>query len=111
MLENNISIILSQSPTFLAICMMMMNIGSKFISSNLTPFQSKLFNTSLMKFICLFCMIFYTTKNLFSALIITTCFSIFLNILINENSKYNLIFPLQSLFNFKIKIPININLN
>lgn len=91
---------LNQNPIFLGICMVTMNIGSKFISSDLSDYQTRMCNTKIMKFFILFCMLFLTTRDVKISCIIAVGYFVVLSGILNENSKINIITPIQRLFNF-----------
>lgn len=94
---------LNQNPVFLGICMIIMNIGSKFISADLSEYQTRICNTKIMKFFILFCMLFLTTRDVKTSFFIAIGFFVLLSGILNENSQINIIIPIQRMFEFIIR--------
>ena len=82
---------LNNSKFFAGILMILMNIGSKYISLELSETQDEFFSNIIIRRIMIFIVIFIATKDIIISLIITTCFVIMVSGLFNENSKFCLI--------------------
>ena len=82
---------LNNSKFFAGILMILMNIGSKYISLELSETQDEFFSNIIIRRIMIFVVIFIATKDIIISLIITTCFVIMVSGLFNENSKFCLI--------------------
>ena len=68
-----------------------MNLGSKYISLELSETQDEFFSNIVIRRIMIFVVIFIATKDIITSLIITACFVILVSGLFNENSKFCLI--------------------
>ena len=73
------------------ITLILVQIGGRFLKFDLTEMQKKLINHPLIQATILLAMIFFTTKNLGISIIIVLCVFLLLNIILNENHKYNLL--------------------
>jgi hypothetical protein len=82
---------LNNSKFFAGILMILMNIGSKYISLELSDTQDEFFSNIVIRRIMIFVVIFIATKDIITSLIITACFVILVSGLFNENSKFCLI--------------------
>jgi hypothetical protein len=82
---------LNNSKFFAGILMILMNIGSKYISLELSETQDEFFSNIIIRRLMIFVVIFIATKDIIISLIITTCFVIMVSGLFNENSKFCLI--------------------
>lgn len=82
---------LNNSKFFAGILMILMNIGSKYISLELSETQDEFFSNIIIRRIMIFVVIFIATKDIIISLVITTCFVIMVSGLFNENSKFCLI--------------------
>ena len=82
---------LNNSKFFAGILMILMNLGSKYISLELSETQDEFFSNIVIRRIMIFVVIFIATKDVVTSLIITACFVILVSGLFNENSKFCLI--------------------
>ena len=82
---------LNNSKFFAGILMILMNLGSKYISLELSETQDEFFSNIVIRRIMIFVVIFIATKDIITSLIITACFVILVSGLFNENSKFCLI--------------------
>ncbi len=82
---------LNHSKFFAGILMILMNLGSKYISLELSETQDEFFSNIVIRRIMIFVVIFIATKDIIVSLIITSCFIILVSGLFNENSKFCLI--------------------
>lgn len=94
---NEISLILSTNPFFIGLSVMMMNIGSRFILSDLTQSQIHFFNNKFVKYLIVFCMFFIYTKDFLSSIILSFIFFVTLFGVFNENSRFNIIHPFSQI--------------
>ena len=82
---------LNNSKFFAGILMILMNLGSKYISLELSETQDEFFSNIVIRRIMIFVVIFIATKDVVTSLIITACFVVLVSGLFNENSKFCLI--------------------
>ena len=82
---------LNNSKFFSGILMILMNIGSKYISLELSETQDEFFSNIVIRRMMIFVVIFIATKDIITSLIITACFIILVSGLFNESSKFCLI--------------------
>lgn len=82
---------LNNSKYFAGILMILMNIGSKYISLELSETQDEFFSNIVIRRMMIFTVIFIATKDIIISLIITACFIIIVSGLFNESSKFCLI--------------------
>ena len=68
-----------------------MNIGSKYISLELSETQDDFFSNIVIRRMMIFVVVFIATKDIITSFIITACFIIMVSGLFNENSKFCLI--------------------
>ena len=90
---NSYSIIqnLNNSKFFAGILMILMNLGSKYISLELSETQDEFFSYIVIRRIMIFVIVFIATKDIITSIIITSCFVVLVSGLFNENSKFCLI--------------------
>ena len=82
---------LNNSKFFAGILMILMNLGSKYISLELSETQDEFFSNIVIRRMMIFIVVFIATKDIITSLIITACFVIMVSGLFNENSKFCLI--------------------
>ena len=82
---------LNNSKFFAGILMILMNLGSKYISLELSETQDEFFSNIVIRRIMIFVVVFIATKDIITSLIITACFVVLVSGLFNENSKFCLI--------------------
>ena len=82
---------LNNSKFFAGILMILMNLGSKYISLELSESQDEFFSNIIIRRIMIFTVVFIATKDIIVSIIITACFVILVSGLFNQNSKYCLI--------------------
>lgn len=70
---------------------MFMQIGSRHLDLELTPIQKKILKNKYIQYLILFSIIYISTRSFIKSLIIVCILYLFLKILLNENSKFNLI--------------------
>ena len=82
---------LNDSKFFMGAVMIMMNIASKHISIDLTASQQKYFKNNVARQLLIFAIAWSATKDIFIALVITSCFHILAMHLLNEDSRFCII--------------------
>jgi len=78
---------LNNSKFFAGLVMIMMNIGSKYISIKLTKSQEQYLKNNIAKQMLIFAIAWMATKDILVALAITAIFHVLANHLLNENSQ------------------------
>lgn len=71
-----------------AITILFLNIGAKYIGGDLTKLQESLFMNQYFKKIVLLSMFFVSTRDITISLLLTIVYTVFIDFLFNENSKY-----------------------
>ena len=87
LIEGNL-LSLNTSKYFAGIMMLLMNLGSKHVSEELSEIQSRFINHRIMWRILVFVLVFYATRDIKVALILTAVFVILVSGIFNEESKY-----------------------
>ena len=82
---------LNNSKFFAGLVMIMMNIGSKYITIELSDSQESYLKYTLGRQILIFAILWMGTRDIVVALILTCVFILFADYLFNENSKYCLL--------------------
>lgn len=82
---------LNNSKFFAGIVMLIMNIGSKYISIELSKTQEDYVKYTLGRQILIFAILWMGTRDIVVALILTCVFILFADYLLNDNSKYCII--------------------
>jgi len=83
--------ILNDSKFFAGLVILVMNIGSKYISVELSKTQENYIKYSLGRQILIFAIIWMGTRDIVTSLIMTIIFILFADYLFNEHSKYCII--------------------
>jgi hypothetical protein len=73
------------------IFLILVQIGGRYLKIDLTPAQQKIVNNVVIQGIILFAIILMATKNVANSLIIVCFIYLCVNILFNENHKYNIL--------------------
>tara|TARA_Y100000768_G_scaffold387762_1_gene380183 strand:- start:2063 stop:2488 length:426 start_codon:yes stop_codon:yes gene_type:complete len=84
---NRVTKLLNDSKFTAGIAMIMLNIGSKYISIGLTESQEAYLTSSLARQILIFSVAFIGTKDILTSLLLTIIFIVFADYIFNENSK------------------------
>ncbi len=84
---NKVTKLLNDSKFSAGIAMLMLNIGSKYISIGLSESQEAYLTSSLARQLLIFSVAFIGTKDIIVSLILTVIFIIFADYIFNENSK------------------------
>ena len=80
--------ILNDNKFFAGIIMLTMNIGSKYVSIELSKTQENYIKYSLGRQILVFAILWVGTRDIFTALVLTAIFTLLADYLFNENSKF-----------------------
>ena len=78
----------NKSKLFLGICVLIMNIGSKYIQVKLSKSQEAFLRNYILRELIIFIAIFLTTRDIILSFILTASFFILSSHLFNENSKF-----------------------
>lgn len=71
--------------------LLLVQVGGRFLKFELTKAQEKLIQNSIVQAIILFAIVFITTKNLLTSILLVTLVHVCMHILFNENSRYNIL--------------------
>ena len=71
--------------------MIVLNLGSKYITMELSENQDELFKNKIIRRFLVFTVVFVATRDIFVSLIITGIFIILVSGLFNENSRFALV--------------------
>uniref|UniRef100_A0A6C0IA57 Uncharacterized protein n=1 Tax=viral metagenome TaxID=1070528 RepID=A0A6C0IA57_9ZZZZ len=74
------------NPYFIGLMMLILNLGGRFISLEVTKGQEKFFQNPWVRRFLIFTVLFVATRNLMVALLMTFVIVLFLGYLLNENS-------------------------
>ena len=100
MLDNvfNIANSLNQSKYFAGIMMILLNLGSRFLVSELSETQEQFLNNVIIRRFVVFTIAFIATRDVIVAFILTGVFVVLVSNLFNENSNYCIIGKSKRLF-------------
>ena len=76
---------------FAGICMLILNIGTKYISVELSDTQDEFLKHIIIRRLGLFTIFWVGTKDILISLVLTAVFIIFVSNIFNENSKYSIL--------------------
>lgn len=82
---------LNNSRLFSGIAMIIMNLGSRYIITDLTKAHEKFMTSRIFKKVILFSMFFVGTRDVLLSCILTFAFTVTVNGFLNETRKYNLL--------------------
>ena len=82
---------LNNSKFFSGIIMIMMNLGSKYISLELNDSQEDFLSKTIIRRIIIFAVFFVATRDILMSILLTIIFILFIGSLFNDNSKFCLI--------------------
>ena len=85
---NSVFSTLNNSKYFSGIMMLLLNVGGKQVSNEISNFQENVLNHKVMRRLLVFVVVFVATKDVKISLIVTICFIIIVTGLFNEESKY-----------------------
>ena len=89
---------LNRSKYFAGVMMILLNLGSRFLVSELSETQEQFLNNSIIRRIVVFTVVFIATKDVWVSLILTAVFIILVSNLFNENSHYCLMKKPKKMF-------------
>lgn len=84
----NVTRVLNDNKFFAGIVMLIMNIGSKYITIDLSKTQENYIKYSLGRQLIIFSILWVGTRDIFISLVMTLVFILFADYLFNENSCY-----------------------
>ena len=79
---------LNNSKYFAGIMILVLNLGSRFITMELSENQEQMLSNKIIRRFIIFTILFVATKDIFVSIILTAGFIILVSGLFNENSKY-----------------------
>lgn len=79
---------LSSNKYVLGIMILLINLGARYIGNELNEFSHKVLNHKFARRFLIFLVIWMGSRDLIVSLVITTCFILLSNTLLNENSAY-----------------------
>jgi len=81
----------NESKYFWGIAMLTLNLGSRFIASDLSDFHQRVLTNDLVKKFILFSMFFVATRDVATSFVLTIVFTIVVYGIFNEHSRYSLV--------------------
>lgn len=81
---------ISSNKMFVGVTMILMNLGSRHIVSDLTDIQNSLLSSKLMKKVVVFCMFFVPTRDVMVSLMLTFAFFFLTGHVLNERKGWNI---------------------
>jgi hypothetical protein len=88
---SNVLQVLNNSKLFSAAIMIVMNLGSKYISIDMCNFHEKILSSFVVRKIAVFAIFWMATKDIILSFILMIIFSIVMSGLLNENSRFCII--------------------
>ena len=85
------SVYLASNPVFLGACSLIVNIGARFIVTDLTPTQEYIIKLPIVKAFILLCMCFLITRDVRTSFVLMCGFYLVFYALLNEKSQFNII--------------------
>lgn len=82
---------LNQSKYFAGIMMIVLNLGSKYITLELSENQDELLKNKIIRRFLVFTVVFVATRDIYVSLILTGVFILLVSGLFNENSSYSIV--------------------
>ena len=76
---------------FLGVTMLMLNLGSKYLTIDISKAQENFFKHSIVRKLTLFSVFFIATRDLIVSSILSLTFIVFTRSIFNENSKYSVL--------------------
>ena len=87
-LLNNSILSLNNSKYFAGLIMILMNVGSKYITFKFSKTQEEYFKNTLARELLIFSIAWMATRDIYISIIITAAFVVLADYLFNESSKY-----------------------
>ena len=85
---NSLNKYLSTNKFFAGFMFLILNVGAKYATVNITKSQQEYIKKALFREILIFAIIFVGTRDLFVSLILTVVFMVFTDYLFNDSSKF-----------------------
>ena len=82
---------LNTNKFFAGIVMLILNLGSKFISVNFSESQEDYLRNNVGRQLLIFAIVFVATKDIYISVALTACFFVLTDHLFNENSRFNVL--------------------
>ena len=82
---------LNHSKYFSGIIMILLNLGSKYISMEVSPSQDSFMTNIIIRRLLIFTVVFTATRDIWTSIILTAAFIILVSGLFNDNSNYCII--------------------
>ena len=82
---------LNTNKLFWGLTMVLMQMGSRYLITDLTKIHEKLLTNDLIKQVVLFCMFFVATRDVMTSIVLSFAFNIIMKTLLDEKSKYHLL--------------------
>ena len=82
---------LNNSKIFSGIVMILMNLGAKYVSLELSEAQEEFLSRKSIRRILIFAIFFMATKDVIISILLTWIFILFIGSVFNDNSKYSII--------------------
>lgn len=90
-MDYNFILSLNNSKIFSGIIMILMNLGSKYVSLELSEAQEEFLSRKSVRRILIFAIFFMATKDIIISLLLTGTFVLFIGSVLNNDSKYSII--------------------
>jgi hypothetical protein len=84
---------LNTNKYILGVCMIMFNLGSKYLVLDISKSQEMFFKSVVIRRVTLFSIFFVATRDLVKSLILTAVFVVIALGILHEDSKYNILPP------------------
>jgi hypothetical protein len=82
---------LATNKIFIGMCMIFMNMGSKYVFADLSSSQEAFLKTTLVKKFVIFCIFFVATRDLMVSCILTFAFVIVIYFILNDTSRFSVL--------------------
>ena len=82
---------INQSKIFAGLALLMLNVGSKHIDISLTPAQQAIFKNSITKQVLIFSIVWVGSRDVYTALLITSTYVLITEILLNGKSNFSVL--------------------
>lgn len=90
-MDSSTSILQGNVEPLSILMLLLVQVGGRFLKFELTKAQERLIQNNLVQAIILFAIVFITTKNLITSILLVSLVQICMHVLFNENSKYNIL--------------------
>ena len=83
--------VLGNNKVFVAVTMLVMNVGSRYLLSDFTDVQNKIMSSEVFKQLVLFSIFFAGSRDVMVSMMLTFAFNFILKVLLNEKHRFNLV--------------------